>query len=69
MNAKTIGDTVVFIVSGTGIFVVDNNDYSPIGFLFLLIGIIGGGLALGCLAQYKIEKIGKNKDTKWKWIG
>ncbi len=67
MTAKAIGDSVVFIFGGAGLFIVDNNDYSIFGLIFLLIGIIGSGFAFGCLAQYLIEKKSKNKESKWKW--
>ena len=65
MTAKVVGDSVVFIFSGAGLFIVENNDYSLYGLVFLLVGIVGCGFVLGCLAQYLIEK--KSKDSKWKW--
>ena len=68
MTAKIVGDTAVYLVSGAGIFIVKNNDYSVWGLVFLFIGIFVTCLIAGCLVQYVAEQIKSNK-IKWKLIG
>lgn len=68
MNAKIVGDTVVYLVSGAGLFVVKNNDYSVWGLVFLFIGIFVTCLIAGCVVQYIAEQA-KTGKIKWKLIG
>ena len=68
MTAKIVGDTAVYLVCGSGVFIVKNNDYSVWGLVFLFIGIFVTCLIAGCLVQYVAEQFKSNK-MKWKLIG
>ena len=67
MSGKAIGDTFVYFTGLAGWFAFDNNDYSPLGVVFLLVGVGVFSFLVGCIVQYRTEK--KNNKKGWHGIG
>ena len=56
MSGKAIGDTFVYFTGLAGWFAFDNNDYSPLGVVFLLVGVGVFSFLVGCIVQYRTDK-------------